>query len=168
MEVCAGWNDTFDTIDDSDSGGGDGASCSLVNLSCAMDSVEEPSIQDTTGTDDICYAVNFCKQFSRLPIEHASVVETGVEEIPVTPDDNHYAKCIDSDAPIPSVNCGPHCVGAMRMVITQVHRINHHHVFEPTLELFIKPRNSNALVVSAVQSIISAMENLYSVEILVL
>ena len=92
LEVCAAWNsdclhvshvgnDTVDTFDDSDLSGRDGDDCSTANLSCAINSVEEPAIYDSTA--NIFYAVNISNRFSSLPIEQASMAESDVEEISV-------------------------------------------------------------------------------------
>lgn len=100
MEACADWNsdylhtshdsnDTVDAIDATDLGGGDGANCCTANMPCALDSVEEPVIHDTT--DDVYYAVDVCNRFSSLTIKHASMVAPGVE-ISVTLADNHSTK----------------------------------------------------------------------------
>ena len=137
---------------------GDGADCHTANLSCAMDPIEEPAVRDTT--DDICYAVN---RFSLLSIEHDSIVESGVEEISATLADNHSTKSTDSDGSIPSMSCGllweSSDDGDHSSSQDQLSSC------EPTLASFIKPRNSNPLVVSGVNdTIISAVGNLYSVD----
>ena len=55
------------------------------------------------------------------------MVESGIEEISATTADTHSIKRMDSDATIPSMSCG-YYRKALRMVITQAHRINCHHV----------------------------------------
>ena len=50
------------------------------------------SLFDTTI--DVCYAVDVCNWLTSLPIaiEHASMVESGIEQISVTLADNHSTK----------------------------------------------------------------------------
>ena len=82
-------------------GGGNRTDYHTINLSCTMDSVKEPAIYDTT--DDVCYAIEVCNQFSLLPIEHGSILESTVKEMFGTSADNHSTKSMD--APIPSISC---------------------------------------------------------------
>ena len=115
--------------------------------------------------DDICHVVNVCNHFCSLPIEHVSMVESGVEGISATPADYHSTKSMDSGASIPSVSCespwrssgdGDHS-SSQDLLLSCA----------PTLESFIQSRNSYLLVVSGVQSIstiISTVDNLYSVD----
>ena len=116
-------------------------------------------------TDYVCHVVNVCNHFCSLPIEHVSMVDSGVEGISATPADYHSRKSMDSGAPIPLVSCellwrssedGDHS-SSQDLLLSCA----------PTLESFIQPRNSNLLVVSGVQSIstiISTVDNLYSVD----
>ena len=58
-----------------DSIGGVGDDCSTANLSCAMDYVKKPAICDSI--DNICYTVDVSNTFSSLPLEQASMAESG-------------------------------------------------------------------------------------------
>ena len=50
----------------------------------------------TAQMTQLCYAIDVCNQFSLLPIEHASILESTVEEIFVAPADNHSTKSMDA------------------------------------------------------------------------
>ena len=80
-------NDPTDTFTDSDSSGGDGDDGGTATLSCAMDSVDKPTICDSTA--NLSYAVTISNRFSSLPIKQASVAESDVEELSTPLVDTH-------------------------------------------------------------------------------